>query len=195
MSRRYPIFRALRVGLTALCVTAVYEITKQSCFPRLSLVTSHILTVFFAGGLGFCISFIIRRRDIATQQERLRLAAVVENSDDAINSVALDGTVTSWNAGAERTYGYSAAEALGHHISFCVPPERRSELDVVVQKITAGEVIERFDTQRLTKNGKIIDVSVSLSPIKGETGKIVGVSGIARDVTAKRRALMRSTKS
>jgi diguanylate cyclase (GGDEF)-like protein/PAS domain S-box-containing protein len=189
MSRLSPIFRALRVGLTALCVTAVYEITKQSCFPRLSLVTSHILTVFFAGGLGFCISFIIRRRDIATQQERLRLAAVVENSDDAINSVALDGTVTSWNAGAERTYGYSAAEALGRHISFCVPPERRSELDVVVQKIKAGEVIERFDTQRRTKNGKIIDVSVSLSPIKGETGKIVGVSGIARDVTAKRRAL------
>jgi diguanylate cyclase (GGDEF)-like protein/PAS domain S-box-containing protein len=188
MSRLSPIFRALRVGLTALCVTAVYEITKQSCFLRLSLVTSHILTVFFAGGLGFCISFIIRRRDIAAQQERLRLAAVVENSDDAINSVALDGTVTSWNAGAERTYGYSAAEALGHHISFCVPPERRSELDVVVQKIKAGEVIERFDTQRLTKNGKIIDVSVSLSPIKGETGKIVGVSGIARDVTAKRRA-------
>jgi diguanylate cyclase (GGDEF)-like protein/PAS domain S-box-containing protein len=152
-------------------------------------VTSHIITVFFAGGFGFCISFIIRRRDMAAQQERLRLAAVVENSDDAINSVALDGTVTTWNAGAERTYGYSAAEALGHHISFCVPPERRSELDVVVQKITAGEVIERFDTQRLTKNGKIIDVSVSLSPIKGETGKIVGVSGIARDVTAKRRAL------
>jgi PAS domain S-box-containing protein len=152
-------------------------------------VTSHIITAFFAGGLGFCISFIIRRRDIAAQQERLRLAAVVENSDDAINSVALDGTITSWNAGAERTYGYSAAEALGHHISLCVPSERRSELDVVVKKITAGEVIERFDTQRLTKNGKIIDVSLSLSPIKGETGKIVGVSGIARDVTAKRQAL------
>jgi diguanylate cyclase (GGDEF)-like protein/PAS domain S-box-containing protein len=152
-------------------------------------VTSHIITAFFAGGLGFCISFIIRRRDIAAQEERLRLAAVVENSDDAINSVALDGTVTSWNGGAERTYGYSAAEALGRHISFCVPPERRPELDVVVQKIKAGEVLERFDTQRLTKNGKIIDVSVSLSPIRGETGKIVGVSGIARDVTAKRRAL------
>jgi diguanylate cyclase (GGDEF)-like protein/PAS domain S-box-containing protein len=189
MSRRSPIFRALRVGLTVLCITTVYEITKQLCFPRLSLVTSHIITVSFAGGLGFCISYIIRRRDIAAQQERLRLAAVVENSDDAINSVALDGTVTSWNAGAERTYGYSAAEALGHHISFCVPPERRSELDVVIRKITAGEVIERFDTQRLTKNGKIIDVSVSLSPIKGETGKVVGVSGIARDITAKKRAL------
>ena len=188
VSRRAPIFRALRVGLTAFCVTAVYEITKQLCFPRLSIVTSHLATIFFAGSIGFCISFIIRRRDVAAQQERLRLAAVVENSDDAINSVDLEGTVTSWNAGAEHTYGYFAAEAMGRHISFCVPPERRSELDVVVQKITAGEVIERFDTQRLTKNGTIIDVSLSLSPIKDETGKIVGVSGIARDVTARRRA-------
>jgi len=188
MFRRSPLFRALRVGLTVLCVTAVYEITKQLCFPRLSLVTSHIITVFFAGGLGFCISFIIRRRDMAAQQERLRLAAVVENSDDAINSVAPDGTVTSWNRGAERTYGYSAAEALGRHISFCVPPERRSELDVLVQKIAGGEILERFDTLRLKKDGTIIDVSLSLAAIKDDTAKVVGVSGIARDVTARRRA-------
>ena len=177
MFRRSPLFRALRVGLTVLCVTAVYEITKQLCFPRLSLVTSHIITVFFAGGLGFCISFIIRRRDMAAQQERLRLAAVVENSDDAINSVAPDGTVTSWNRGAERTYGYSAAEALGRHISFCVPPERRSELDVLVQKIAGGEILERFDTLRLKKDGTIIDVSLSLAAIKDDTAKVVGVWG------------------
>ena len=179
---------ALRLGLVVLCATAIYEITKQLCFPQLSLVASDIVTIFFAGCVGFCISFIVRRQDVAAQQERLRLAAVVENSDDAINSVDLDGTVTSWNGGAERTYGYSAAEAMGRHISFCAPPERRSEVDAVVQKIRAGEVMERFDTQRLKKDGTIIEVSVSLSPIKDKTGKIVGVSGIARDVTAKIRA-------
>ncbi|MFZ1918813.1 MAG: EAL domain-containing protein [Terriglobales bacterium] len=125
---------------------------------------------------------------MAAQQERLRLAAVVEHSDDAINSVDLNGRVTSWNAGAERTYGYSAAEASGRHISFCVPPDRRSELDLVVQKIASGEVIERFDTQRLKKDGTIIDVSLLLAAIRDDTGKVVGVSGIARDVTARRRA-------
>jgi diguanylate cyclase (GGDEF)-like protein/PAS domain S-box-containing protein len=188
MFKQPQILRALRVGLVALCVTAVYETTKQMLFPRISLVHSHIITILFAGCLGFCISFIVRRRDMAAHQERLRLAAVVEDSEDVINSVDLDGAVTSWNGGAERTYGYSAAEAMGRHISFCAPPERRSELDVVVQKIACGEVIEQFDTQRLKKDGTIIDVSVSLSPIKDETGKIVGVSGIARDITAKRRA-------
>ena len=188
MSKRSEIPRALWVGLVALCMTAVYETTKQICFPRMSLVTSHIITILFAGCVGFCISFIIRRRDMAAQQEPLRLAAVVENSDDAINSVDLGGTVTSWNRGAERSYGYSAAEALGRHISFCLPPGKHGELNVLLQKIAAGEVIERFDTQRLTKRGAIIDVSLSVSAIKDETGTIVGVSGIGRDVTAQRQA-------
>jgi diguanylate cyclase (GGDEF)-like protein/PAS domain S-box-containing protein len=188
MSKQPQILSALRVGLVALFVTAVYETTEQILFPRISLVHSQIITILFAGCLGFCISLIVRRRDMAAHQERLRLAAVVEDSDDAINSVDLDGAVTSWNGGAERTYGYSAADATGRHISFCAPPERRSEVDVVVQQIAGGEVIERFDTQRLKKDGTIIDVSLSLAAIKDDTGKVVGVSGIARDVTAKRRA-------
>src|ERR1022692_342760 len=188
MSKQSQVPRALWVGLVALCVTAVYETTKQICFPRMSLVTSHIITILFAGCVGFCISFIIRQREKAAQQEPLRLAAVVENSDDAINSVDLDGTVTSWNRGAEHTYGYPAAEVLGRHISFCLPPEKHGEINVLLQRITGGEVIERFDTQRLTKSGAIIDVSLSVSAIKDKTGTIVGVSGIGRDVTAQRQA-------
>jgi len=188
MSKQSQIPRALWVGLVAMCATAVYEATKQICFPRIHIWQSHIVTIIFAGWVGFCISFIIRRRDMAAQQEPLRLAAVVENSEDAINSVDLDGTVTSWNAGAERTYGYSAAEALGRHISFCLPPEKHGELNGLLQKIAGGEVIERFDTQRLTKSGAIIDVSLSVSAIKDKTGTIVGVSGIGRDVTAQRQA-------
>jgi diguanylate cyclase (GGDEF)-like protein/PAS domain S-box-containing protein len=180
--------RALWVTLAAMSATAVYEITKLICFPRMSVVQSHVITIFFAGCVGFCISFIIRQKEKASQQESLRLAAVVENSDDAINSVDLDGTVTSWNRGAEHTYGYPAAEALGRHISFCLPPEKHGELNVLLQKIAAGVVIERFDTQRLTKNGAIIDVSLSVSAIKNKIGTIVGVSGIGRDVTAQRQA-------
>jgi diguanylate cyclase (GGDEF)-like protein/PAS domain S-box-containing protein len=188
MFQQSQILRALRIGLAAMCTTAVYETAKLVFLPRLSLVQSCIITILFAGCIAFCISFIVRRREMAAHHERLRLAAVVENSDDAINSVDLDGIVTSWNAGAERTYGFSADEALGRHISFCIPSEKHAELDALVQRIATGEVMGRIDTQRLTKDGTIIDVSLSVSAIKDETGKIVGTSGIARDVTAQRRA-------
>ncbi len=188
MSRRSHILKALQVGLVALCAMAVYEITKQICFPRLSLVESHIITIFFVGCVGFCITIIIRQREKATEQKLLRLAALVEQSDDAIIGTELDGTVTSRNRGAERIYGYSTVEALGRHILFSYPPEKHADFPAILQKIANGEAIERFDTQRLTKSGTFIDVSLSLSAIKDGTGKLVGVSGIARDVTARRRA-------
>lgn len=188
MSKRSQIVRALRIGLVAMGMTAVYEVTNFTFFRRISLITSHAITVLFAGCVGFAISFIIRLREKTAQQELRRLAAIVEHSEDAITSVELNGRVTSWNHGAERVYGYSAAEAWGRHISFCLPPEKHGELSGLLQKIADGEVIERFDTQRLTKKGAIIDVSLSVSAIKDEIGKIVGVSGIARDVTAHRSA-------
>ena len=187
MSKQSQILWALRIGLVAMCATAVYETTKQICFPRIHIWQSHIIPILFAGCVGFCISFIIRQREKAGQQEPLRLAAIVEHSDDAIISTELDGTVTSWNRGAERIYGYSAVEALGRHISFCYPPEKRIKVNAFLQRVANGEAIERFDTQHLTKNGTTIDVSLSVSAIKDGTGKIVGVSGIARDVTARRR--------
>jgi PAS domain S-box-containing protein len=185
--KQSQILGALQVGLVALCAMAVYEITKQICFPRLSLVASHIIAIFFVGCVGFCITFIIRHREKAAEQKLLRLAALVEHSDDAIISTELDGTVTSWNRGAERIYGYSAVETQGRHISFCYPPEKCTEVHAFLQRIANGEAIERFDTQRLTKNGTTIDVSLSVSAIKDGTGKVVGASGIARDVTAHRR--------
>ena len=187
MSKQSQILGALRVGLVAFCAMAVYAITEQICFPRLSLAESRIISIFFVGCVGFCIIFIIRQREQAAQQETLRLAAIVEHTDDAIISTELDGTVTSWNRGAERIYGYSAVETLGRHISFCYPPERCADVHAFLQRIANGEAIERFYTQRLTKNGTIIDVSLSVSAIKDGTGKIVGASGIARDVTAHRR--------
>src|ERR1017187_10390 len=187
MSRHSQILRALGIGLVAMCATAVYETTKVMSFPRMSVVQSHIITIFFAGCVGFCISFIIRQRGNAAQQELLRLAANVQQSDDAIISADLDGIVASWNRGAERIYGYSAAEALGRHISFCYPPEKGTKVHAFLQRIGNDKAIERFDTQRLKKDGTIIDVSLSISAIKDGTGKIVGVSEIARDVTTRRR--------
>ena len=84
-------------------------------------------------------------------------------------------------------YGYSALEAVGRHISFCYSPEKCREVRAFLQRILNDEAVEQFDTQRLTKNGAMIDVSLSLSAIKDGTGKLVGVSGVARDVTARRR--------
>ena len=188
MSKQSQVLRALQVALIAICATALYEVMTQICFPRISLVQSNIITIFFAGCVGFCISFTIRQREKATQEELLRLATIVQQSDDAIISTELDGTVSSWNRGAERIYGYSAAEALGRHISFCYPPEKRTKVDAFLQRIAKGETIERFDSQRVTKNGATIDVSLSISAIKDGAEKVVGVSGIARDVTARRRA-------
>src|ERR1039457_7315878 len=188
MSKTSQNLRAVRIGLVAMCATAIYETTKVLCSPRMSVVQSRIITIFFAGCVGFCISFIVRQREKRAQEGLLRFATIVQHSDDAIISAELDGSVTSWNHGAERIYGYSAVEALGQHIAFCVPPEKRTEVHTFLQRIANGEAIERFDTQRLTKNGTIIDVSLSVSAIKDETGKLVGVLGTARDVTAKMRA-------
>ena len=188
MSRRSQVLRALRVGLVASCVTAVYETAKLIFVPRMSLVTSPIITIFFAGCVGFCISFIIHQREKAAHQELLRLAAIVEHSENAIVSTTLDGTVTSWNRGAERIYGYPAAEALGRHISFCYPPEKRTKIPAFLQRIAHGEALGQFDAQRVTKNGRIIDVSLSVSAIKDGAGKITGASGIARDITERQHA-------
>ena len=186
MPQQSQILKALRIGFVALCAAAVYEIAEQIFFPRMLLVTSHIITIFFAGCAGFCISFIIHQRDKIREQDLLK-AAIVQHTDDAIIGTELDGTVTSWNRAAEEIYGYSAAEALGRHISFSVPQEKHVELHVLLQKIAAGETIEHLETQRLKSDGTTIDVSLSISPIKDKTGKLVGVSEIARDISARRR--------
>jgi len=122
------------------------------------------------------------------EQARLQLAAIVESSDDAIISETLDGTITSWNVGAERIYGYSAAEVKGCLISLLVPPQVLDEVPVMLDRIRQGERIEHFETVRTRKDGAQIDVSLTLSPIKDESGGIAGASVIARDITALKQA-------
>ncbi len=120
------------------------------------------------------------------EKELFTLAAIVESSDDAIFSKTLDGLVLSWNTGAERLYGYSAQEMIGQLIHTLVPPERRQELAAIMQRLTAGQRIEHFETVRRRKDGGLIDVSITISPIKDATGEILGASTIARDITERK---------
>src|ERR1051325_6549174 len=116
------------------------------------------------------------------------LAAIVESSDDAIISKSLQGIIQTWNAAAERLFGYTAEEAVGQHISLVIPPERLAEEDDIIASLKAGKRIDHFETERVHKDGRRIIVSLTISPIKDEDGKVVGASKIVRDVTERRRA-------
>src|SRR5205814_8225507 len=112
-----------------------------------------------------------------------QLSAIVASRDDAIVGKDLNGVITSWNAAAERLFGYRAADAIGRSIAMIIPAERRSEEDDVLQSIRAGRRVEPFETVRLRKDGSEVDVSVSVSPIVDRNGVIVGASKIARDIS------------
>jgi PAS domain S-box-containing protein len=114
------------------------------------------------------------------------LAAIVESSDDAIVSKDLNGIVTSWNLGAERIFGYHAHEIIGQPILKLIPPERHSEEDYILGQVRRGESIKQYDTQRQCKDGRLIHVSLTISPIRNQSNEIVGVSKIARDITERK---------
>jgi PAS domain S-box-containing protein len=134
---------------------------------------------------GFIRDIADRRR---AERDTQRLAAIVESSDDAIIRKSLEGTIEAWNGGAERIYGYTAEEAVGCSIRILVPPGREDEVDLILAKAREGNGMEHFRTQRMRKDGRIIDVSVTVSPIRDGTGAIVGSSTIARDITEMLRA-------
>jgi PAS domain S-box-containing protein len=121
-------------------------------------------------------------RDLRTERESL-FTAVVESSNDAIITKLLDGTITGWNGAAERLFGFTAAQAIGKSINIIIPPDRRDETRNIVDRISRGEPIEHYETSRMRRDGSAVDVSLSISPIRLASGKIVGISKAARDVT------------
>jgi len=116
------------------------------------------------------------------------LAAIVESSDDAIISKTLEGVVTSWNRGAQRIFGYSAEEIVGQHISLLMPPERVEDMRRILERVRRGERVDHYETKRRTKDGRIIDVSLTVSPVRDADGNIIGASKVARDITEQKRA-------
>ena len=137
-------------------------------------------------------SVLESNRDV-TEAERAaevqnRLAAIVESSDDAIVSKGLDGIITTWNNAAERIFGYTPDEAIGQPITLIIPPDRKDEEINILARIGRGERIDHFRTVRRRKDGTSLDVSVTISPVRDSSGRVVGASKVARDITAQKRA-------
>jgi PAS domain S-box-containing protein len=123
----------------------------------------------------------------AAEEGAQRLASIVASSDDAIVSKDLSGIITSWNPGAERMFGFTAQEMIGRPITTIIPPELRSDESRILATIARGERIEHFETVRIKKNGEPLEVSLTISPVKDEAGRIVGAAKIARDITQRKR--------
>jgi two-component system CheB/CheR fusion protein len=116
------------------------------------------------------------------------LAAIVNSSDDAIIGKDVTGVITSWNKGAERLFGYTAQEAIGQSITMLIPPGRQHEEPEILERLKRAESVDNFETVRLHKNGSSVEISLTISPIKDATGRVVGASKVARDITERKRA-------
>src|SRR5215475_5153596 len=126
-------------------------------------------------------------RNLMPPMETALLAAIVESSDDAIVSKTLNGRILSWNAGATRLFGYSAEEAIGQPITMIVPPELHAEEHRILERLRRGERLDHFETTRITKDGRRIPISLSVSPVRDASGAIVAASKVARDVSERKR--------
>lgn len=127
-----------------------------------------------------------RHKDEREEQTRSLLAAIVSASDDAIVSKTLDGIIQSWNEGAQRLFGYSQSEAIGRSIDLLIPPELRSQEREILDRIRHGGRIDHFETIRVTKDGRRLDISLTVSPVRDESGRVIGASKVARDVTERK---------
>jgi PAS domain S-box-containing protein len=187
----------LATALSALAATFLYADTANILaikdFPGL------IRLLLFIGGASF-ISWICGALRTANQRANglvklyektavadSKLAAIVEFSDEAIIGKSLEGIITSWNRGAEKIYGYTVSEVTGRHISILAPPERYQEMEEILEMIRRGERVEHSNTVRVRKDGRRIDIALTVSPIKDTDGQIIGASTIARDITEQRR--------
>jgi len=117
-----------------------------------------------------------------------QLAAIVESSEDAIISKNLDGVISSWNQSAERIFGYTAEEAVGKNITLIIPPDRRDEETAILERLRRGERIDHFETVRMRKDGVLLNISITISPVKDDLGRVVGASKVARDITDRKEA-------
>jgi PAS domain S-box-containing protein len=154
---------------------------------RVAALSSSVRTALRARARQYQIRAHLAEQE-RSQETRARLAAIVEFSDEAILSLTFDGSVTSWNAGAERLYGFTAAEMVGQSIDLLVPTDLRAEEHGIRERVRAGEGVQGHETVRRAKSGELVDVVMTVSPIRDHAGRIVGASKVARDIGARKRA-------
>jgi PAS domain S-box-containing protein len=130
----------------------------------------------------------VDEESLSRERAARHYAAIVESSDDAIVSKDLDGVITTWNRGAQRIFGYTAEEAVGKPVTIIIPTDRHDEEPMILERVRRGERIEHYETVRQHKDGSLVDISITVSPIVDEKGEIVGASKIARDITQLKRA-------
>ncbi len=176
----------------AIAEKSDYEVEFRILLPDATTKYIHTVGHPVLNASGDLVQFVgsstdITERKRAEQATRL-LAAIVESSHDAIVSKSLNGVITSWNKGAERLFGYAAEEAVGQNITLIIPPERRDEERTIVEQLTRGERVDHFETVRMRKDGSLLDVSLTISPMKDASGRVVGASKLARDITERKRA-------
>ncbi|MCU1301678.1 MAG: hypothetical protein JWQ87_1962 [Candidatus Sulfotelmatobacter sp.] len=176
----------------AIAEKSHYEVEFRILLPDATTKYIHTVGHPVLNASGDLVEFVgsstdITERKRAEQATRL-LAAIVESSHDAIVSKSLNGVITSWNKGAERMFGYAAEEAVGQNITLIIPPERHYEERTIVDQLTRGERVDHFETVRRRKDGSLLDVSLTISPMKDASGRVVGASKLARDITERKRA-------
>ena len=156
------------------------------------IIQPHPEPIFNARGeLTGAINMLVDITDQQSTEEYIsRLVAIVENSDDAIISKTLDGIVTSWNPAAERLFGFTAKEMAGQLITRIIPDDRLDEEPRIIEQLKAGQKVDHFETKRIAKNGQVLDISLTISPVKDKWGKVIGASKIARDITQRRRLFL-----
>ena len=181
LPNQYPIVRAMQERRVIEGEEMIIE--RPDGTKRILL--THPAPIFDENGVltGAVNTLIDITEQKNSEENKARLAAIVESSHDAIISKNLNGVIKTWNKEAENLFGYTAAEAVGRHISLVIPPERLSEEDLIISKIRNGERVDHFETVRLTKDGKPVDISLTISPIRDDKGNIIGASKIARDIT------------
>ena len=189
-----PVTRSLREGVVVGLANHTVLIRRDGA--RFAIDDSAAPIRDEVGRVSGCV-LIFRDVSDARQRERekvqqlltsRRLAAIVESSDDAIIGKDMDGIIQTWNAAAERMYGRTAAEAIGQHISLVIPPDRIDEEEEILGRIRAGDRVRHFETERIRADGRRFQVSLSVSPIRDESGTVVGASKIARDITERKLA-------
>jgi PAS domain S-box-containing protein len=181
-----PMAVALKTGRPVRGVEAIAERPDGTRVPFMPYPTPlHDATGKIVGAVNMLVDLTERSH---AEQARQLLVAIVESSDDAIVSKNLDGVIASWNPGAERLFGYSADEVVGKSVTRLFPPDLLDEEDAILKRIRRGEKTEHYETVRRRKDGSLVDVSLTVSPVKNAAGRVTGVSKIARDISARKKA-------